>query len=236
MRPNSSDISFNLFGFPTFIQPFFWVVAALITALHLGGINDMPLWIAQVFVGMAAILLSILIHELGHALTFRYLFRTPCIIVLHGFGGMAVPQQQYRRSVGFSGAAAESFLAFSGPLAGFLLAFAAIMLYRIVPANHDGLAFFLLNYFLVWTMWISIVWGIFNLLPIYPMDGGHIARAACVFFFPLRGVEVSLVLSMMCAALLIALALQMGLIFVAFFLAYFAYQNYQEWSARSFGR
>ena len=235
MPANPYEISFRLFGFPTVIQPFFWVIALIISALALGRIDDMPLWFSQLFVGAIAILFSILVHELGHALTFRHLFREPCVIVLHGMGGMAVPEY-HRRRPGFSGAVAECFLAFSGPLAGFVLALAAILLYRVIPANIDGPAVSLLFHFLNWTVFISIVWGILNLMPIYPMDGGRIAREVCAYLFPRRGVEYSLILSMVVAVMLIAVAIQLGYIIMAILFGFFAYQNYQEWSARSFRR
>ena len=235
MQPTSRDISFTLFGFPTVIQPFFWLVAVFITAINIGDIDNMPIWIAQLLVGMAGVMLSILVHELGHALTFRYLFRTPCMIVLHGFGGMAVPYHPHRRTYGFRGAVAEGFLSFSGPLAGFVLAFVTFFLLYHLPVG-DGLAFSLLRFFLQWTTLISVFWGIFNLLPIYPMDGGHISREVFLFFFPRQGVKYSLILSIMCAALLAVAALQYGMIFMAFFLAFFAFQNYQEMTFRSFRR
>ena len=238
MRPNSYEISFSLFGFPTTIQPFFWLVALIITALSLGRIDDnMPIWLACLCVGTSGILLSILVHELGHALTFRYLLRTPSTIVLHGFGGMTVPQH-YRRGYGFSGAVTQCFLAFSGPLAGFILAFLAFLFLEFVPVNLEnaGPAAILLYYFVGWTMNISILWGIFNLLPIHPMDGGHISREIFMYCFPRRGIEFSLVLSMVLAVFLIAVALQNGAIPIAFIFAFFAYQNFQEWSVRSFRR
>jgi len=235
MRPQSYEISFRLFGFPTVIQPFFWLIALLIPALALGQIDNMPLWIVQLMVGAVAIVLSILVHELGHALSFRHIFRTPCVIVLHGMGGMAVPEY-HRRRPGFAGAVAECFLAFSGPLAGFVLAFVAVLLYRAIPENLEGLPIFLLLYFLRWTIVISIFWGILNLMPIYPMDGGRIAREVCVYLFPRRGIELSLVLSMTVAILLIAIALQYQQYFIAILFGFFAYQNYQEWSFRSFRR
>ena len=190
-------------------------------------------------VGMAGVLLSILVHELGHALTFRYLFRTPCAIVLHGFGGAAIPLRHYSRSYGFSGMVANSFLSFSGPLAGFVLAFlmcgflacSMIMFPQVIPDDETSSLFF---FFLDWTITISIFWGIFNLLPIYPMDGGHIAREFFSFCFPRRGIEFSLIVSMMFAAVLAILALQFGQFFITFIFAYFAYQNYQEMSGKSF--
>ena len=235
MRPTPNDLSFTLFGFPTAIQPFFWLIAAVITAIHLGRIDNMQVWLPQMFLGMAGVLLAILVHELGHAFTFRHVFRTPCAIVLHGFGGMAIPLQHYSRTFGFTGAAANCFLSFSGPLAGFLLAFVMIGFLRMVPAEM-GLASELLLFFLQWTALISIFWGIFNLLPIYPMDGGHIARELFLFCFPHRGVEFSLILSIFLAVLLAVVALQYGMFIITFLFAYFAYQNYQEMTWGSFRR
>jgi len=234
IHPTSNDISFKFLGFPTTIQPFFWLIAGIITALHLGGINnDMPIWFTKLFLGMAGVLLSILVHELGHALTFRYVFQTPCAIVLHGFGGFAVPLQHYPRGYGFMGAMTNGFLSFSGPLAGFILAFVMIVFLTMIPAN-EGLASNLLFFFFNWTALISIFWGIFNLLPVYPMDGGHISREFFLFFFPHRGVAISLIASMLTATLLAVAALQFGMLFITFLFAYFAYQNYQELTFGSF--
>ena len=235
MRPTSSDFSFTLFGFPTAIQPFFWLIAAVLTGLHLRDIGNMQIWIAQMLLGMAGVLLTILVHELGHAFTFRHVFRTPCAIVLHGFGGMAIPLQHYSRTYGFPGAVANGFLYFSGPLAGFLLAFVMIVFLKMTPAE-EGLTSQLFLFFLQWTALISIFWGILNLLPIYPMDGGHISREFFLFFFPNRGIEFSLILSMFLAALLAVAALQYRMFIITFFFAYFAYQNYQEMTQGSFRR
>jgi membrane-associated protease RseP (regulator of RpoE activity) len=85
-------------------------------------------------------------------------------------------------------------------------------------------------------IWISIVWGIFNLLPIYPMDGGNIFREIFSFFSPRQGVRFSLVTSMTIAIVLAAWALHAQMFFVTILFVYFAYQNYQEMSFRSFRR
>jgi len=233
MRPTAHDISFSLFGFPTSIQPFFWLIAVVIAALHVGPIDDnMPFWIAKLLLGMAGVLLAVLVHELGHAFSFRHLFKTPCEIILHGFGGAAVPLQHSPQHYGFRGAVARSFLAFSGPLAGFVLAFLMLALFQMTQSDRVSL----FGFFLWWTAAISIFWGILNLLPIYPMDGGHIAREIFVFSSPRRGVEFSLIFSMMFAALLAVLALRYNEIFIAFIFGYFAYMNYQDLSFRSFRR
>jgi len=235
MQPTSNDVSFNLFGFPTTIQPFFWLIAAILAALHIGEIDKMQLWIAKMLLGMAGVLLSILAHELGHAFAFRHVFRTESIVILHGFGGATMPIQHYSRSYGFTGTMANCFLSFAGPLAGFVLAVLMFALLYFLPMGN-GFAASLLMFFLYWTMTISIIWGIFNLLPIYPMDGGHIFREIFLFFFPRQGVEFSLILSMLIAALLAVVALRFGQLFITFLFGYFAYQNYQELTLGSFRR
>jgi Zn-dependent protease len=228
MNPTPNDLSFRLFGFPTSIQPFFWLIAAVITAVYLGPIGNMQLWIVQMLLGIAGILLSILVHELGHAFAFRYVFRTPSAIVLHALGGVTIPLQHFSRSYGIRGMAASCFLSFAGPAAGFVLAGVMIAFCTVIPPDSEGLALFLLDFFLYWTATISIFWGIFNLLPIYPMDGGHISREFFSFFFPRRGIEYSLMLSMLLAVLLAVLSIQYGQFFMTLLFAYFAYQNYQE--------
>jgi len=235
MRPTPNVFSFSLFGFPTNIQPFFWLIAALFSAVYIGLIDNMQIWIAQMLVGIVGVLLAILVHELGHAFTFRYVFHAPCAIVLHGFGGAAIPLQHYARGYGFRGMVANCFLSFSGPLAGFILAFVMITLLRATPAD-ERLVTQLFLFFLQWTAAISIFWGIFNLLPIYPMDGGHISREFFTFLFPRRGVEYSLLLSMTLAIPLAIFGLLCWQPLITFIFAYFAIQNYQELTGRSLWR
>jgi len=120
-------------------------------------------------------------------------------------------------------------------LAGFVFAVAIVLLLEFIPSDRN-LAAMLLRGFLDWTALISIIWGIFNLLPIYPMDGGHISREIFLFFFPRRGIEFSLIVSMLTAALLAVAAFQSGNLFITFLFAYFAYQNYQEMTFGAFRR
>src|SRR5687768_15450997 len=114
--PTRYDLHFNLFGFPVTVHPLFWVVSALLGSAG-GGIVQLLIWILAVFV-------SIIIHELGHALAMRR-HGIPSQIILHFSGGLTVPE-----SLSWGGRSAnvalspnqEIFISLAGPFAGFILA------------------------------------------------------------------------------------------------------------------
>jgi hypothetical protein len=73
------DMNFRLLGVPVRISPFFWVVTAML-GWGDGDMQRVAIWVGCVF-------LSIMVHEMGHALTNRLFGRSPAI-VLHGMGGL----------------------------------------------------------------------------------------------------------------------------------------------------
>ncbi|MDR2705695.1 MAG: site-2 protease family protein [Planctomycetaceae bacterium] len=245
-QPTPYDINFHFLGFPIRIHPFFWLIIGLLGTNRV--ITDMAFFFIELVIWIAAAFVSILIHELGHALVFRHVYRVPSQIIFHGMGGMTVPFAQHSRRYGFFGLLCEVFLSAAGPLAGFVLAGCFIVLFALCAlwTQYFNGSFFdnvnelsapsLIVSFMQNVIVISIIWGIFNLLPIYPMDGGHISREIFSFFSPRNGVANSLILSMITAIFFALLALRFGQIFVTILFAYFAYQNYQELSFRSFRR
>src|SRR3954453_23886112 len=81
--PSQGDLHFRLFGFPVRVHPFFWIATVF---LGMGGSEkadplDTLVWVAVVFV-------SILVHEMGHAIVQTYFGGHPRI-TLYGFGGLA---------------------------------------------------------------------------------------------------------------------------------------------------
>jgi membrane-associated protease RseP (regulator of RpoE activity) len=67
----------------------------------------------------------------------------------------------------------EILISFAGPLAGFLLGGLLYVLLRFVaPINIIENPY--LNYFFAQLLWVNIGWGIINLIPILPLDGGQI--------------------------------------------------------------
>ena len=81
--PRSSwDINFVMFGIPVRIAPYFWLLG-LFFGMNLATPAALLAW-------MAAFLLSILIHELGHAVAFRSFGYYP-MITLYAMGGLTAP-------------------------------------------------------------------------------------------------------------------------------------------------
>jgi Zn-dependent protease/CBS domain-containing protein len=123
-------------------------------------------WIA----GAAATLfffLSILAHELSHALVARLLgIRVPAI-TLFLFGGVSHMEHEATRP------ATEFRVAAVGPLTSLALAGLFWSAGRALPAGVPTLAAAVVSYL----AWVNAALAVFNLLPGYPLDGGRILRA-----------------------------------------------------------
>lgn len=234
--PSNADLHFRIFGFPVRVHPFFWLVM-LVFGLS-GGPPD-P-W--QAIIWTAVGFVSILVHELGHAFFQRRYGGDPRI-VLYSFGGLSICDD-CDRSPG-----KQILISLAGPLAGF--AFAAIIAIVIRLSGHAigvttraefgyyvplvfGEIYFApfdlvaLN-FVVWTLlYVNIWWGLLNLLPIYPLDGGRVARELFTLRGdPRRGIVASLWLSIVTAAVVAALAAFGRQNFTVVFFALMAFSNYQ---------
>jgi len=233
-QQTSYDVRFVLFRIPVSITPFFWIIGAFLAyrfAFNLQGDNRLdPI---AFFAAILAILISILVHEMGHALALRYMCRAYPLIVLHGFGGATMHDRPYGyRSPGRLG---RIFISFAGPLAGFLLSAIClgILLYPNTAIEQDGYLAFFLRVMLI----IGIYWGILNLMPVYPLDGGQIFREICLLVSRRYGLEVSAGVSAVTAILLAILFFQMGgmgaLIMVLLF-GFLAWQSIQMLQTRRF--
>ncbi|MCZ2126673.1 MAG: site-2 protease family protein [Anaerolineales bacterium] len=238
--PTRFDLNFSVAGIPVRVHPLFWVIAIL-----LGG-SSSPLLI---LIWIIAVFISILIHELGHAFAFRR-FHVRSQILLHFSGGLTIPEQAAwgggYTSVGLT-PNQHIFVSLAGPFAGF--AFAALILVfgsalggSIIVSPLLGFISipmlwmpaklsFLNNVFTIF-LWINIFWGLINLLPVYPLDGGQVSRAIFIQRDPLDGLVASLWLSVIVGG---ALALGgwfvFGSLYMAFLFGMLAFQSYQTLQA-----
>ena len=96
-QPSQYDWNLQVFGFPTRVTWLLWAGSAALgynSASHVqfedaAQGDNVPL-AALLAVWVGVVFVSILVHELGHALAFRY-FGIQCQIILYQMGGLAVP-------------------------------------------------------------------------------------------------------------------------------------------------
>jgi stage IV sporulation protein FB len=73
------------------------------------------------------------------------------------------------------------------------------------------------------------VWGIFNLLPIFPMDGGQAVYGVLRYVTPPRtALQISIWSSMLLGGLLLVVGLFGGQFFLAIIVGFLLFQNYQR--------
>ena len=228
------DVNFALFGIPVRIHPFFWLIGLL-----LGMSNTVP----GMLVWMAAFFLGILVHELGHALVLQAFGLHPWI-TLYGMGGMASYDPAEAHHVRADSTFRQILISAAGPGAGFLLAVAVVA--GILLSGHQlgyyiGLPFGLLvglfpgemvgNVQLTWfindILFVTVVYGILNLLPVFPLDGGQISRKILLRIMPRDGIHHSLMLSIVAAGSLALFGLLHEEFYLAFLFGYLAFSSYQ---------
>ncbi len=155
--------SFNLFTIPIRVEPWFWLTMVFLGGgLHAQDSSD----ILSVIIFVLAGFISILVHELGHALTIRK-YGLPTEITLHGFGGYATfPPGRLSRTQSFLVTAA-------GPGLQMILALLIYVFSRLIPIPQSSL----LNVLVGNLILVSVFWAILNCIPVYPLDGGQMMAA-----------------------------------------------------------
>ena len=83
------DLNFSLLGFPCRVHPAFFILPLLFGRSFVGGANPVNTGVGLVLIA-ALFFVSILVHELGHAIAFRR-FGIDSRIVLYWMGGLAIP-------------------------------------------------------------------------------------------------------------------------------------------------
>lgn len=248
------DLSWRMFGIDVRVHPMFWLMAAL---LGWPALEDGPafllMWIVCVFV-------SILVHELGHVFAGRT-FGADGQIVLYSFGGLAIgssqlPERWQRNIVYFAGPLA-GFILFLAVLTGVLLALPGDLRPIDMPlplawmgsvrrsmrdAGWSNLAMSaVMDLF-----WINLFWGLLNLLPIWPLDGGRISRETCEWLSRRQGTRAAMLISGLLAGILAVNSIMayfrqpllpafvpVGGLYTALFFGMLSYSSFQLMQAES---
>ena len=199
--------SFSIAGIPVSIDPTFFVIVAIL-GLYGSSFAVIVAWVVIVTV-------SILVHELGHAFVYRRYGAEPTI-QLYGFGGLttgiALPPGR------------TIVVSLAGPFAGIvLLGLPALVIDQTMDVTDEfwstvvGLVVF-----------VNIFWSLVNLLPLLPLDGGHVTSAVIELATGRNPNRPTHIISIVVGGVLVAVALYYGLIFAALLALFFVGTN---WSA-----
>lgn len=207
-------LRFRLFGIPVQVLPFFFLTALLIGPHDLSGA---VLWVPIVFTGVLA-------HELGHAAAIRRQGFAPAI-QLHAFGGATSwsairPLPPSRRIL----------ISAAGPAVGIAIGLTALAVARVTPIDEPVLRR------VVWyAVWVNLGWGVLNLLPILPLDGGVMVTAAAEGLLGAQGRRLAHVVSMVVCIALGLWALTQGWWWSTILAAVLAFSNLQALRAPTGG-
>ncbi len=189
------DLHFRLAGIPVRVHPLFWLAALILGtsgSWDAAGQVD-PDAGMQLLIWTGVLFVSILVHELGHACVIRYFGQMPRI-VLYMMGGLAITDEG--SGFGYRAAARRTpqqqiLICLAGPAAGFVLASATVALlillggrfqfdladfpffYKFQPPPNAARPLVIMIHGL---LFLNIFWGLVNLLPVLPLDGGQVAR------------------------------------------------------------
>lgn len=207
MFSTQGGLEFTVTGIPVRVLPTFFLFVVI---MGLGfPMERLVIWIVVVFV-------SILLHELGHAVAYRAFGVQPSVVI-HGFGGLT-----FGRSLSTG---RDLVVSLAGPAAGFALGVPVLLLAdSLAPPTADPLLRFVVSMI----AFVNIFWGVINLLPVLPLDGGHATVALTSLLLrrdTTRGVRV---VSIIVAILVALVALERGAVFLTVLFGLFAFTNARE--------
>lgn len=226
-------LAFRIGDIPVRVDPTFWIIMGLFglnRAVARGSFDAVLVveWIALVFIG-------ILVHELGHAVAFRAFGRPPQV-TLYGMGGLT-------SAAGGLSPGRRLVTTLAGPMVGFALGGIVLGLRAAgvwEPAQLEGMGVLdllgrgfgavyvtddLLELIFLDLVFINIGWGVLNLIPLHPLDGGQSLEAFLSLIRVKRAEAITSMLGVVVAAGVGFYAAQRGLFIVVIFMVFFGLAN-----------
>jgi Zn-dependent protease len=162
--------------------------------------------------------ISVVWHELAHAFVARSSGMWVQQIVLQAFGGVTL--WQGRASWGD-----RFWITAAGPFASALLCGLAFILLDALPISPNSFWAISLDGLYRLNLWLTV----FNLLPIYPLDGGMMLQSVFASSLGSRFAPLVYPVGLVFAVILAVLAAIWSWYFVFGFALLFAWQNAQKW-------
>ena len=159
-----------------------------------------------------SLLACLVFHEYGHIRAMKY-FNMPTkgIYLIPFFGGMALTDGKINTRW------QDVVISIMGPFFGLIMSLACVLAYWITD-----------NIFFAGLASFNALLNIFNLLPILPLDGGHILKSVS---FSMNS-KVGLIVCVLAAALGVWLSYSLGLALLGFLLFIGSIEIFFEWKGR----
>ena len=215
--PDGSFKLFRVAGIDVYLH-WLWFVLAFYQIFQRQGAYTSLGWNVAEYVALFVI---VLLHEFGHAFATRQVGGTADTILLWPLGGVAYVAPPPRPG-------AELWSIVAGPLVNVVLLIPLTLGAMVggIPLFGDPVTDW--NYLWRNIWWINLGLLIFNLLPIYPLDGGQILRSLLWFVIgPIRSLYVASVVGFVGVAGLAMYALYRRSIWLGI-LAFFTFTNCRQ--------
>lgn len=192
------------------VHPLFWFVLA-------AGV------ISGRFYEVLILFMIVFIHEMGHGIAAHFFNWSIEKIELLPFGGVAQTNEYGNRPL-----IEECIVVLAGPVQHLFLWVIAALLHQYAFLDQQMYMIFLLH---------NTTILVFNLLPVWPLDGGRLFRALCSFSYPFKeAVYKSLLFS---SLLLLALGLWSVIYYPLHLnlwavMAFLGFAHFREWKQRSY--
>ncbi len=227
-------VPFQLGKIPVRVHGSFFLTGVLLGATGGANLATIVIWLAVVFV-------SVLLHELGHALIGKAFGLTP-EIDLHGMGGTTSWPRGKKLST-----VRKVLVSLAGPFFGIGAGLAIVVFraWRETDAHGIGeLAHASTELLRDWShggarggslmeiaygnlLWVNLGWGALNLVPMLPLDGGNVMAAIFQGLLGARGMKLARIVSVLVAALAIVASLVWLGLFAAILAGLFGFQSIQ---------
>jgi Zn-dependent protease len=206
-------VRFRLFGIPVGIHLSFLIIVVL---GPLESAQSAITWLLAAFV-------AIMLHEFGHALTARAFGAQGIEVSLYGLGGLTSFSHPEKVSHG------KSFLvSAAGSAVGIVAGLAVLGLGRLdVFVSWPDAPVSFLEYF----VFVALVWGVLNWIPIVPLDGGHMAEHFIAIFNEEKAPLIAQIVTWVAVAVVVPIAIINGYEFGAIIVVMFAFFGFREYRA-----
>jgi len=145
------------------------------------------------FLEVLTLFIIVLIHEMGHVAMARELGWTVTEVQLLPFGGVATMEDAYATDP-----LDEIVVALAGPFLNVVMMAVSYLFWYTGIWTEEWAYFFLIS---------NLTIALFNLLPIWPLDGGRIVQAILCWFMPYRqAAMISLTGSTLLAGIMVGLS------------------------------